>query len=62
MVETSAQTRFATASHHAGDEKRWKMAMLTRSMRTGGTAVGSDADVKCEQGNASRKMETYLGY
>ncbi len=45
-METSAHTRFATASHHAGDEKRWKMAMLTRSMSTGGTAVGSEAGVK----------------
>ena len=37
----SAETCLAIASHHAGDENRCKMAMVHKSMRTGGSTVGS---------------------
>ena len=56
-VETSAHTRFATASHQAGDENRWKMAILTRSMSTGGTAVGSKEHTEISKERPLRVME-----
>ena len=41
LVVISAETCLATCSSHDGDEKRCMIATEQRSMRTGGTTVGS---------------------